>query len=138
MNAPLNPQTKRPRPTTEGATRITWFCTACGEPITAGTGYLEVDTRAVQAAEDAAREFDKAHPEGFNVGELLSDYPDRVPWLPWHEQCDPDPEQTGYFVDIHRIDSLAKLVHWAGHLGDKPWVNMTDWNDLLTDLGQDA
>jgi hypothetical protein len=137
MNAPLKARGTRPQPTIKGTTRITWFCTACKEPITAGTGYLEVDTRAVHSAEEAARKFNDKYPEGFDVV-ALDEYPDPVPWLPWHEQCDPDPEHTGYYMEIHRIDSLAKLVHWAGHLGGKTWINKTDWNHMMTELGQDA
>lgn len=90
------------------------------------------------------REFNKkqkaiAEAEGHGglVSYSLGDMPD-VPlgrWQAWHRQCDPHPDSNSYWIAVERCKTLGELVHWAGHLMQKNWMQDTDLSRLLLELG---
>lgn len=122
--------------------RITWLCAVCHEPIRKGAGYLEVDRRKAVERRRETNRFMAEHrqPGGyvtFNGAETMM-LASRVPWLPHHRSCDPRPDESGYWIAVERIDSLRKLIHWAGHLAGKDWINSTSWSSLLQGIGGPA
>jgi len=129
--------------------KITWLCQQCGQPIATHEGYVGVDDVAAlgrqQASEDAARKRSKrlktGDVEGFVVGARL-DSEERLPrlvlWSARHDSCNPDPGNEGYWFAVERCDTAEKMLHWCGHLGRKPWVAHTDWNEICIEAGQDA
>lgn len=127
-----------------GGVRITWICNDCGKPIVAGSGYVTVDDRRADrnASESEAfwrRRWAEAGDDRFLVTRA-SDIPFHppVPWQAFHGRCDPNPDDGGYWFDVHRADTIRKVMHWAGHLMCKTWIDGTDLPDLLMRMGQDA
>ena len=117
--------------------KITWTCSGCGLSITGSGGFLTADMQQVNRAEQGWKRFKDAHPQGSTVADLM-DTPEKVPWLAWHADCAPDPEGPPYSIDIQRIDTQGKLLHWAGHLMKKTWIGVTDFADLLGRAGDAA
>ena len=118
--------------------RITWYCRVCDQPIGPYAGYLAVDIYAVNEVERDARNRESAEPRAYTAGEVL-EFPHNVRWQALHAGCDPDPDGDEYAIDIGRIDTLARLIHWAGYLGStKTWIRYTDWNQILLAVGEDA
>ncbi len=122
---------------------ITWIC-GCGKPISSGTGYITTDDHIADRYAHESEEFWRRREQAESGNGIAltraSDIPFHapVPWRAWHQKCDPNPEDDAYWFDVHRADTLRKLMHWAGHLMGKTWVTFTDLPDLLMRMGQDA
>lgn len=48
-------------------------------------------------------------------------------WHAWHKACDPDLTSDPYWIAVERIRTRAELKEWTRHLGDKRWIDDTNW-----------
>lgn len=119
---------------------LTIVCSTCKEPIEDGHGVVECDWDAAhQLMDDRKRE--RAENRARNGGYLVYGGPDNpwqfdlmdadIPWRGYHYDCDPNPEKATYWFAVERCRSLADLFDWIGHLGEKEWVDHTNWTDCI-------
>ncbi len=124
----------------------TWRCDACGRPIRAGTGYVEI----VGISEDGVVGGYPTHPTpedeslplppGANPGPwvvvsaadllILGDTQPRVAFRVVHRACD-TLATSGYWFDVGRARTLAEWVDWVRHVGAKTWMGRRDVLALL-------
>jgi hypothetical protein len=107
----------------------------CGDPIADDGGYVTMSYAELNAHKRATRVWDEEHAGQFAVtaGELLT-YPETVRWRVLHADCDPEPDSPDYCVGVERIRTPAQVVSWAAQLGDKNWIQLTDWSGLLRNV----
>lgn len=113
---------------------IIWTCDVCGRTITAGTGYIELDTRKVHAYEQDVKAWREKHtPSGWEPigGDVLLTFPEAPRWAVFHGKCDPDPEHSGYWFAVERADTAAKVLDWTLHLAEKPYVENSNWTSFI-------
>ncbi len=117
--------------------RVTWFCDACGKPIAARAGYLEVDNAAAARRSALVAVRVRQHNDWKPVDP--STYPPRVRWTAHHLACDPNPDACGYWFAVERINTLRRVIGWTAHLAEKGWFDYTDWaSHVLPELGESA
>jgi hypothetical protein len=105
-------------------------CDGCGKP--ADNGYLYVTYAAIHEYEVQKSEWDAAHPPGQALSLTgLFDHPEPARWWLMHRRCDPQPDADSYWIDLERINTWERLVHWTAHLMEKNWLASTDWQRLL-------
>jgi hypothetical protein len=121
-----------------GDVPLTWYCTGCGKPIADGKGWIEVDNGRAYEVMTLDAEYSREHGGLIDLADWMRVIPEAPDWHAWHKACDPDIDRSGYWIDVARINTLAKLVHWAGHLGGKNWIGHTNWNQVLEDIGEYA
>lgn len=102
-------------------------CDGCGDRVEPGTGFLRCPIERFQRVENAHETF----PDGFALEELQA-LPGRASWTVIHMEClVVDAESNTYEIPIEEVLTLAGLLRWAAQLGDKTWLQYTDWYDLL-------
>lgn len=116
------------------------ICDACGQLIgEERLGYLWVDRGAVDRARQAVAEWEQKHAKasdqftgGFVVGgAALLEYPALVRWQAHHGPCDPDPDVWAYDIASGNVRTWEQLLERTAHLMGKPWLQLTDWRELL-------
>ncbi len=133
-----NGSTDKPLVTRTGDVPLTWHCTGCGKPIADGKGWVEVDSGRAYQVMILDKEYSRDHGGLINLADWMNTVPESPHWHAWHKACDPDLNGGGYWIDVSRINTLAKLVHWAGHLGQKNWIGHTNWTEILESIGEYA
>ena len=81
--------------------RAIWLCDVCRSPVENGSGY-------VQSVKAVARK-----------------------WVVLHRDCDPFPDDPGYWFAVERLRTEDHELDWFMHLGGKCWFDPVDWHDLL-------
>ena len=107
------------------------ICRACRQPIEGDTGALRATYAAINSvraaeAEWAERQGDRA----ISITELML-APEPVPWLPYHDRCDPEFESASYQIDSAQLSTWRHLARWTAHLMSKNWFPFSDWDELL-------
>lgn len=116
---------------------VTWFCDVCREPVADHDGYLGVDVLEASRISELWKEHSASHPLGSSLNEMPDDT--ETGWYAVHAACGPDPEPASdYVIGIERIRTLRHVLHWTGHLMDKPWVNYTNWGRIVGAMGTPA
>lgn len=123
---------------------IEWVCEVCARPIEADGSVFIRSSERRRATEDRKerrrmeREKKKSSPKinGMHVvmwtGAEIMTLPDyRAPWHAMHDECDPDPDDTVYWIAVGRIDTFTKVVAWSAHLNGKHWFPLTNWYDVM-------
>lgn len=118
---------------------LVWSCDECGLPVEPADGYLHVSMKATLQHGRAEEDFRKiCMQQGTWTSYSMADYmdlvPDPAPWLAHHSRCDPEPDSADHWIAIDQIDSYRKLLARAIHLGQKRWINDTNWWDLLEQI----
>ncbi len=103
-------------------------CDVCGHSVTPDKGYLLVRMDDVNAYRKATAEFRAAHPDG--VIAFPADVPHPAPWRWGHGKCLP---YDNYLYDLAAtdIDTPVKALAWILHLGEKSWLDDTDWREAF-------
>jgi hypothetical protein len=125
----------------EGGT-VTWRCQSCGEPIDAGEGFLCLPYAERRRYQGELGAWKERHPRGtdgpdgwIDLSALLA-MPEHAKWGAWHLRCDPEPDESFYFIAVERIRSPWDVLHWTGHLLGKQWIDETDWITVLRTVSQ--
>lgn len=84
-------------------TVIRFRCEVCGERIERDKGYV-----------------------GASFAQVRADLP--VEWFAAHYTCRPDDD--AYWIDAHRIESVADIAWWREHLSWKNWWAPDSWDAL--------
>ena len=117
-------------------------CDVCGNPIkNPATATISVCYKQINAREEALRQWKVENVEVIEGAEITSgfaDYPDQVPWMITHVDCECpgclDRCGCDYWFYGTRFDSLGKVVAWTLHLMKKTWFASTDWEGLVRRL----
>lgn len=116
---------------TATTTAVVWTCVVCGQAIEDDEGYLTASFAELHEYERRVREWEAEHAQGFYTLREVLDYPRAVPWQVLHEACDPEPDASSYWIGVERIRTPAAVLAWAAHLGEKNWIQTTNWTALL-------
>jgi hypothetical protein len=120
---------------TNRATELRWTCEVCGRSIRGSEGYLCASYREVAERERAIAEWEAHDRDPIASAEELSSYPNRVRWRIYHRACDPDLDDSAYWIGVERISHPGDALAWAAHLADKGWIEQhTDWAEILRGL----
>jgi hypothetical protein len=115
---------------------VVWTCEVCGQEIADAEGYVTVSFADLAEHDHAAKTWDEAHPvagdrvRAVTLREFIS-YPSPARWQVLHRRCDPDLEVSAYWIGTERIRTAADVIAWAAQLGEKSWIQRTDWSGLL-------
>lgn len=113
---------------------IRWACDGCGREIAPGQGYIYVNDRDIETYERALRERETQRVgKGCITVTLadLADGPHVARWHVYHGSCDPEPEESGYWIDVGHWATASAGFDWAAHLVAKSWIQATDFEKLL-------
>jgi len=93
------------------------FCSECGERVDSGDGWFHVDTA------EATRVISQPGGGPFVAAE----------WQVHHRRCSSrlDRGRSVYWIDVEEVISWAGLVYRTALLMAKPWLEGTDWDELL-------
>jgi hypothetical protein len=94
-------------------------CGRCRAPIDGGSGFIGVRYRELAPAE---------------VLRKAGNFPDEVIWEALHNACDPNPAAACYAISADRIATWPAVAWWTAHLLAKPWIDLTDWDEVLREL----
>lgn len=125
----------RPYPPIESIV-LAWYCDGCGLPVENGAGWIEVSYRDLTQAQDRAARVRANFRAKDNCGTPitpadLSDLPDPVRWMAWHQRCTPDTSDSpSYRMPIGRVRNLSQLLELHGEVSRKTWHLLTDFVDL--------
>lgn len=78
-----------------------WYCDLCRAPVADGGGYI-------QSLKAMGRR-----------------------WVVLHRECDPFPDDPGYWISVERYRKEIHEREWFCHLHSKRWFDLDDWDDLL-------
>lgn len=114
---------------------LTWVCNTCHRPVADDAGYIHIDMRAVNRAQQASRQWnqnltDRGAWQPVNLGTLMA-LPGPAHWLIHHSTCDPEPDSPDYHFTVDRAHTHAQLLAWTAHLMGKTWLEHTDWSELI-------
>lgn len=119
-------------------------CDECKKPIPSLDGHIYVLMHDVEVAEIAApalrEEFSTELPGGgraYSGADLLR-MPDKTArWRTVHDTCTPAEHENIYSIDLSRIDTYEKALHWTGHLMGKTWLASTNWGAVIRRMTKD-
>lgn len=125
---------------TPATTRTFWICSECGQPIRPGEGYLEFSNLDSEAGRVGAMPrqpspgIELPHPsEGvvqFTWSEMVKLQPKMTVGLQVvHARCDQNPE-SGYWIDVGRVDSPKNMLELIFHLNGKAWFGPEELRSL--------
>lgn len=128
---------------------IDWSCELCGIGITGDGGSLrmpraelsryKVELEAFQEAQERKWAEQENGLRSYNPRDL----PARAHWVVICRSCYHEHQRwqdglddyinrfDGYTIDVGRIDTHIKLLHWTSHLMTKDWLASTDWRLVL-------
>jgi predicted GIY-YIG superfamily endonuclease len=114
---------------------LRWQCVTCAEWIEDKAGYLTVNEKDVRAYEVGRDELDARITAAQKTWQPVSlewylDNP-VVRWMPYHRACDPDPDDSGYWVGVERLRTHSQMLSWTAHLMSKTWLDCTDWEQVI-------
>lgn len=130
--------------------KLLWMCERCGGLIGYRYGALTVSLRDCQRAEkhwrEAHREYKRilAAQQGVISLAQLEEHTSWQPseWFAYHHSCLPaallDNPDNYYTIELHRINTEARLLWWTAHIMHKKWAEYTNWDRLLYRFGEDA
>lgn len=117
---------------------IEWMCEVCGQFIKKGAGYIQCPTAELQRYEDEMAAWREEYPDkgpvdGFAPVDwtALFAMPDKAHWTVVHRECDPLPDDDGYWFGTERALSAIDLLQWTAHLMEKDWLDQTDWQRFI-------
>ena len=103
-------------------------CDICGGNVQLKDGILSISFREIRDFQNQEVGWKKNHPGPvLEMGELVT-FPNRVPWIWHHIDCNTD---SSYSIEAIRFDSIRKALHWTIHLQDKTWFRNTDWREVI-------
>lgn len=130
---------------------LTLPCDVCGKSVVGASGYVTVSYQEISRVEERIREWDTrrrerrerelqerpacadaaALIESVMTGTELLDYPDAARWHIYHRDCDPDPDEQGYWWSVERCCTYRDLILRTAHVMGKSWLEHTDWDRFL-------
>jgi hypothetical protein len=112
--------------------RAKWSCEICSEPIEDGAGCIHLPDGDSQSVYAARSGWERAHPNGTDVMDLIENYPEPLRWSAQHFECCSEPDgPEGYGFAVERARTPEQLLAWTAHLMGKGWFNATDWDEVL-------
>lgn len=128
-----------------------WYCHGCGGKIKNGGGFISYDERARHQRKQATKEREERSatewliklgkpvtPEAVSHAIRAGWYPlslhdldafAEIPWHVWHDDgC--VAYATSYWISLEDVMTLAEFADRAAHVGQKNWIDETDFNQF--------
>ncbi|MFE3560192.1 hypothetical protein ACFXKW_35850 [Streptomyces sp. NPDC059193] len=102
-------------------------CDFCLQPIPDGEGMVEVD---IAAAERALKRWRARSESDLSAVFRTTSGARPAMWVTRHADCGISP-RFAITIAVHRIRTWTDLLRWGVHLADKPYIQATDWHDLV-------
>lgn len=119
------------------------LCDVCKDPVTGAGDFLQVDEIAAQQRGEEHREWENRHrtPQGgvtFDLSDRSDPPPGKIPWEVYHQDCDPNPDNQGYWIGAERCKTFPELLDWTAHLMEKRWLQNTNWSTKVRSILRDS
>ena len=110
------------------------ICEKCRCPVPPEAGCLWVGHREIRTCQRESAEWDREHSgQAMSLTEMLG-MPEDIHWKVHHDGCTPEPEEP-YWIGTEGVATWTGLAHWTAHLMEKNWFPLSDWDNLLRELG---
>ncbi|MEU5403612.1 hypothetical protein ABZ348_30475 [Streptomyces sp. NPDC005963] len=116
---------------------LTLICSTCAQEIAQDDGYLWVNRREADTAQQAYQALEQRQTDplngsvSFDLADLCA-LPAPAAWRADHRDCDLEREDPFHYrIPAARLHLRADLLDWTAHLTEKVWLPHTDWRDLL-------
>ena len=96
---------------------LTLICETCRFPINGDTGCIYTTFAEIRTS--------------------LEDRSDEIRWRTSHYAHFTESDRDTYEISSERIATWRQLAWWTAHLMEKQWFPLSDWDDLLRELGGD-
>lgn len=110
------------------------ICDSCLTAIAAGEGRIWTDRHVADKAARNALGKDTGwmddDPRADATDALLTGLTGTA-WHTTHNECAPKMPSWAYAIPVERINTWTAFLHWTAHLMDKPWLDGTDWTEVI-------
>lgn len=104
-------------------------CQICGKPVSSNQGLITIYKKDLSAFEKSKKIWEGKHPKDEPyAAKDLAEFPCSVEWHWGHSKC---LKEGMYEITYDRFDTVEKALSWTLHMMDKPWVDQTNWADMV-------
>ncbi len=104
-----------------------WICTACGRPVNAGNGCVQIADADDHRYPRRDPPPDWRPPPGVAIS--ICDVPlppVLIEFAVYHDRCDPHPDLNPYWIAVERAATLEAWCRWVMQLCGKRWTHKRD------------